>query len=130
MVTTVFKAKSGHVMLDSISEHLESTLIAMIFVTYVPLGFTVPARVSLNHVLLDIQDSNVMLASFVPQSLQHKSTVVRVPRLLKFTKASALILQQVNIVPHATKLLLSTRILITSGEFSNRCWLNCVFTDN
>ena len=114
MVTTVFKTKSGHVMLDSISEHLESTLIAMIFVTYVPLGFTVPARVSLNHVLLDIQDSNVMLASFVPQSLQHKSTVVRVPRLLKFTKASALILQQVNIVPHATKLLLSTEILITS----------------
>ena len=114
MVTTVFKAKSGHVMLDSIPEHLESTLIAMIFVTYVPLGFTVPARVSLNHVLLDIQDSNVMLASFVPQSLQHKSTVVRVPRLLKFTKASALILQQVNIVPHATKLLLSTEILITS----------------
>ena len=127
MVTTVFKAKSDHVTLDHIPLHLELTLIALIFVIYVPLDFTVPVRVSLNYVLQDIiaqrvrsfQDSNVMLASFVLQGLQHKSTVMKVQRLLKFIKANALIVQPVFIVPHATKLLLSTRILITSGKFSN-----------
>ena len=127
MATTVFKARNDHVMLDHIPLYLELPRTVQKFVTYVPLGFTVPVRVSLNYVLRDIiaqrdrsfLDSNAMLVSFVLKDLQRKSTVLKVQKQPKFIKASVLTARQVFIVPRETKPLLSMRTLIISGEFSN-----------